>query len=53
MENLGFLARARGDTADALKWFRMAHANLVAKGENDHKHRINVDDQRWPLPPLP
>ena len=52
MENLGFLARARGDTADALLWFRLAHAALVGKGENDHKHRINVDDQRWPLPPL-
>jgi Flp pilus assembly protein TadD len=52
MENLGFLARARGDTAEALKWFRMAHAALVKKGDSDHKHRINVDDQRWPLPPL-
>jgi tetratricopeptide (TPR) repeat protein len=53
MENLGFHARLRGDREEALKWFRLAHANLLAKGENDHKHRINVDDQRWPLPDLP
>ncbi len=52
MENLGFLARAKGDRDLALLWFRKAHATLVARGENDHKHRINVDDQRWPLPPL-
>jgi Flp pilus assembly protein TadD len=52
MENLAFLARARGDRDEALKWFRMAHDALVTKGEDDHKHRINVDDQRWPLPPL-
>lgn len=52
MENLGFLARAKGDRDAALKWFRMAHATLVARGEDDHKHRINVDDQRWPLPPV-
>ena len=52
MENLGFLARAAGDREEALKWFRMAHASLVTRGESDHKHRINVDDQRWPLPAL-
>jgi tetratricopeptide (TPR) repeat protein len=52
MENLAFLARAKGERDEALKWFRMARAALVARGEDDHKHRINVDDQRWPLAPL-
>ena len=53
MENLGFLARARGDREEALRWFRMALDALLAKGGDGGKHRINVDDQRWPLPAVP
>jgi tetratricopeptide (TPR) repeat protein len=52
MENLAFLARARGDRDEALKWFRAASAAAVARGDLAVRHRITVDDQRWPLPPV-
>lgn len=52
MENLGFLARAKGDREEALKWFRAAYAVALTKDELVPRHRINLDDQRWPLPPL-
>ena len=52
MENLGFLARARGERDEALRWFRAAAAAALARGDLVVRHRITVDDQRWPLPPL-
>jgi Flp pilus assembly protein TadD len=52
MENLAFLARAKGDRTEALKWFHAAYAVAVAKNELTARHRITLDDQRWPLPPL-
>ena len=52
MENLGFLARARGERDEALRWFRAAAAAAIARGDLVVRHRITVDDQRWPLPPL-
>jgi tetratricopeptide (TPR) repeat protein len=52
MENLGFLARARGERDEALRWFRAASAAAVTRGDLTVRHRITVDDQRWPLPPL-
>jgi len=52
MENLAFLARAKGDHAEALKWFHAAYLVAVAKNELTGRHRITLDDQRWPLPAL-
>jgi len=52
MENLGFLARARGERDEALKWFRAASTAAVTRGDLTVRHRITVDDERWPLPPL-
>ncbi len=52
MENLAFLARAKGDRDETLKWFRAAYANALVKNDLVARHRINLDDQRWPLPPL-
>lgn len=52
IENLAFVARARGQRDEALRWFRAAHAAALARGEDGRRHRLTVDDQRWPLPPL-
>jgi Flp pilus assembly protein TadD len=52
MENLAFLARAKGDREESLKWFHAAYVVAVAKNELTARHRITLDDQRWPLPPL-
>ncbi len=54
LENLGFMARERGDMSAAREWFEMAWKAAI---DRDHegqiaRHRRNADDVRWPLPPL-
>lgn len=52
MENLGFMARADGNPAEALAWFLQAWRAAIRRGEDGARHRRNTDDIRWPLPPL-
>ncbi len=51
-ENLGFVARAAGRRDEALQWFQVAWRASVRRGEDGARHRVTVDDQRWPLPPV-
>jgi len=54
LENLGFMARERGDLASARKWFKLAWQAALRRGDANlvQRHRRNVDDVRFPLPPL-
>jgi tetratricopeptide (TPR) repeat protein len=54
LENLGFMARERGDLEAARKWFTLAWEAAIRRGNADliQRHRRNVDDVRFPLPPL-
>ncbi len=54
LENLGFMARERGDRAEARRWFQTALDAARRRGEDalHARHRRNVDDVRFPLPPL-
>lgn len=51
-ENLAFMARERGDREDTERWFRDAWERAMKRGEDGARHRRNLDDTRWPLPPL-
>lgn len=51
-ENLGFVARERGDLAAAARWFRTAWEAAIRRGEDGARHRRNLDDVTRPLPPL-
>jgi Flp pilus assembly protein TadD len=50
MENLGFMARARGDREEALEWFLRGWRAALRRNEDGARHRRNTDDLRWPLP---
>lgn len=52
MENLAWLARERGDLAEASRWHRLAYEAALRRGGDGARHRRNLDDARWPLPPV-
>jgi tetratricopeptide (TPR) repeat protein len=54
LENLGFMARERGDLAEARKWFETAWKAAVRRGDQKviTRQRRNADDVRFPLPPV-
>jgi len=54
LENLGFMARERGDLAAARTWFGLAWQAALRRGDVTliQRHRRNVDDVRFPLSPL-
>ena len=54
VENLGFMARERGDLAAALTWFQTAWRAAIGRGDETvaTRQRRNADDARFPLPPL-
>jgi tetratricopeptide (TPR) repeat protein len=54
VENLGFMARERGDLAAALQWFQTAWKAARRRGDATvaTRQRRNADDVRFPLPPL-
>ncbi len=52
LENLGFMARERGDLAAATRWFKLAWDAAIQRGDATliQRHRRNLDDVRFPLP---
>ncbi len=54
LENMGFMAREAGDLPQALHWFRLAWEAATKRGRDDleARHRRNLDDVRFPLPPV-
>ena len=52
LENLGFMDRELNDLAGAERWFHVAWGAARARGEDGGRHRRNLDDTRFPLPPL-
>jgi tetratricopeptide (TPR) repeat protein len=52
MENLGWLARERGDAAEAASWYGKAYRAALARGEDGARHRRHLDDVAFPLPPV-
>lgn len=54
VENLGFMARERGDLAEALRWFQIAWESAIRRGDATvaTRQRRNADDARFALSPL-
>lgn len=52
VENLSWMARRDGRLDEALTYSRIAYRSAVRRGSYAERHRRNMDDARFPLPPL-
>lgn len=52
VENLAFMEREKGDLEAAERWFHIGWKAAMRRGEDGARHRRNLDDVRFPLPPL-
>ncbi|MCE9635417.1 MAG: tetratricopeptide repeat protein [Planctomycetes bacterium] len=52
LENLGWMARRDGKLSEAVAWYRKAYQAALRRGNDGARHRRNLDDNRFPLPPI-